>query len=65
VEDAAVVSGIITEQMKRMADELTDVEVEVRGLKAENRKLRSRISLLEHEVIRLGGDPILVLGNGT
>jgi hypothetical protein len=54
VDQAGQVSTLAIEQMHRMANEVEVLEGEVD-------RLRHRIYLLEQEVIRLGGDPRLVL----
>ena len=54
VGQAGQVSGLAVGQMQRMGEEIERLEAEVDDL-------RNRIRLLEAEVIRLGGDPGLVL----
>lgn len=44
-----------------LRDEMAEAKREARALRAENQSLRVRVVALEQEVIRLGGDPALVL----
>ena len=60
VDQAGQVSTLAVDQMRRMSEEMKAMENEVKGMEGEISRLRHRIHLLEREVLRLGGDPVLV-----
>lgn len=75
VEQAAIVSDIATKAAERMGVHVESLEKEIKELRQTNdkhedviqemretnTKLTRRINALEDEVLRLGGDPTLVL----